>query len=208
MLYHSSNSKPKCLWQISCWYSEIILVQLLLQIWYKLFLQFVGAGGVCPVRELCNYSFIGVHQQKTMQKCVSICKFESLSQISRWYSEIIKYNCCSRYGTNYFCNLLARAGCAQCTSFVIIHSYSLGFIGRKLCRNAVSIDSQDSKPKCLRHISCWYSETIRTTAAPDMVQTIFAICQGRQGVQSARVLQLFIHWGSLVENYVEIRINM
>ena len=83
--------------------------------------------------------------QKTLQKCVLICKFESLSPISHWCTEIDKYNCSSSYGTNYFCNFLARAGCAQFASFAIIHS--LGFIGGKLCRNAVSIDSSKFKSK-------------------------------------------------------------
>ena len=41
-----------------------------------------------------------------------------------------------------------------------------------------------------------------------MVQTIFAICWRGRGVPSARALQLFIHWGSSVENYAEMRINM
>ena len=92
-----------------------------------------------------------------MQKCVSICKYESLSQISRWYSEIIKYNCCSRYGTNCFCNLLARAGCAQCASFAIIHS--LGFIGRNYAEMLFQLSrgqwsntmKQSGDTKCCEH---------------------------------------------------------
>ena len=136
MLKCVSICKFESLSQISRWYSEIIKYNCCSSYGTNYFCNLLAprAGEVCTVHEFCNYSFIGV-QQKTMQKCVSICKFESLSQISRWYSEIIKSNYCSRYGTNYFCNLLARAGCAQCASFAIIHS--LGFIGRKLCRNAV-----------------------------------------------------------------------
>ena len=45
---------------------------------------------------------------------------------------------------NYFCNFLARAGCAQFTSFAIIHS--LGFIGRKL-HYAPLMMSQKESPR-------------------------------------------------------------
>ena len=85
-------------------------------------LEFIG-------RKLCRNA-VSIHSSDSKPKC--------LRQISYWYSEIIKYNCCSRYGTNYFCNLLA-----QCASFAIIHS--LGFIGRKLCRNAVPIHTTEPK---------------------------------------------------------------
>ena len=65
------------------------------------------------------------------------------------------FNCCSRFGTNYFCNSLAGS---ECASTVIIHS--LGFISRNLCRNTVSVHSSKSKFKCLRPILHFYSEII------------------------------------------------